>query len=158
MQLNFSVVGGVYYITNIFTGSIYVGSTRDAVARAGQHATQLDAGRGSSLRLQNEWLTWGRDAFTFVLVEHCDPSMRAARERKHMLGLLAAGNRLLNDKLPTPLVSRGRPTRAVRCIDTGAAYESVAAAALAVGLASSAPIVNAIRTARRSAGYLWEYA
>lgn len=161
MQIDFTRRCGVYYITNTLTGAIYVGCSADVYVRLAQHITALSTRQSTgSLYLARDWHIYGREAFTFELVEECDLGERLERERAHMLGLLAAGNVLLNDRLPVVRreAKHSSYPRPVRCIDTGALYESVSAAARAAGFTRSTPIYQAIKKGYKANGCKWQYA
>lgn len=64
---------GIYRIVCVPTGATYFGSTRaNFMARWGQHVRDLDNGRHVNRRLQEDWNCYGRDVFSFVIVEVLD--------------------------------------------------------------------------------------
>lgn len=61
---------GVYAIKNNATGAVYVGSTSRAfVARWGEHIAALDCGKHDNGALQRDWLIYGAEAFSFIVVK-----------------------------------------------------------------------------------------
>lgn len=62
--------GGVYIIRCMPTGWIYVGSAAfDTNDRWRAHRSFLRLGKHTNKRLQNDWLTYGSEAFRFRVVE-----------------------------------------------------------------------------------------
>lgn len=62
-------MGGVYKITNISNGRIYIGSTSRFRTRAQSHSNNLVANRHLNKFLQNDFNKCGNDAFIFEVVE-----------------------------------------------------------------------------------------
>lgn len=79
---------GVYSITNIKSGRVYIGSAAGAkgfLGRWQEHRRDLDAGVSCSVRLQRAWLKHGRDAFRFTILEVVDRVNPAAEMRSRIL-------------------------------------------------------------------------
>lgn len=60
---------GVYIIKNMKNGKVYVGSSADIPTRWCKHRGALDAGTHHSVKLQRAWIKYGREAFSFEVVE-----------------------------------------------------------------------------------------
>jgi group I intron endonuclease len=57
---------GIYRITNTVTGRVYIGSSyKSTETRMRQHLYYLCKGTHSNYRMQEEWNTFGKDAFIF---------------------------------------------------------------------------------------------
>lgn len=63
------VGGGVYAITNTVTGQQYIGSCKHFGKRRGMHFWLLSVGRHYNEVLQAAWDEYGRDAFSFDVLE-----------------------------------------------------------------------------------------
>ena len=66
---------GVYLITNIINGKVYVGSSsrQGITRRLRQHVRELKAKKHKNARLQNAWNKYGEDAFQFSTLLLCPP-------------------------------------------------------------------------------------
>ena len=62
---------GVYKITNISSGSSYVGSSKRLKHRIGQHISNYRGGYGESKMLQEDWNIFGESSFKFEVIELC---------------------------------------------------------------------------------------
>ena len=91
---------GIYSITCVVTGQVYVGQSRRIRGRWRDHVKELSAGRGCP-RLQKAWDEHGGATFEFQVLEGgVDPSQMTAREQYHMDRLGVCGPEGLNT-LPT---------------------------------------------------------
>lgn len=75
---------GVYKITNSVNGKFYIGSSNDIKKRWAQHKTKLNDGRHGNPHLQNAWLLYGADNFTFEVVEECAYDVQFEREQYYL--------------------------------------------------------------------------
>jgi group I intron endonuclease len=74
---------GVYRITNIVTGKIYIGSTAVGFrSRCSGHQRWLKSGKHPNPALQNSWNLHGETNFRFEVLEHCEPEDAVACEQK----------------------------------------------------------------------------
>lgn len=74
--------GGVYVITCTATGQIYIGSTSKLRKRWQHHLSKLNNGKHQTHRLQEAWNKYGREAFTFAVLEMCDGDKEALTDRE----------------------------------------------------------------------------
>jgi group I intron endonuclease len=88
------MVSGIYRIS-LTDGRCYVGQTRNFPKRWHAHRKRLGLGTHHSAHLQNAWAKYGADAFTFSVLERCDPSQLTAREQAWFDQLRPAFNILL---------------------------------------------------------------
>lgn len=72
---------GIYIITCLPTGKIYIGSANDIPQRFRAHLSELRNDRHSNSYLQRAWNKHGEAAFTFETLELCDPDRLVAREQ-----------------------------------------------------------------------------
>jgi len=63
---------GVYAITNIENGKIYIGSTVDFEHRWGQHRSDLQHNCHHNSHLQHSWNKYGEETFEFGVLEYLD--------------------------------------------------------------------------------------
>ncbi len=76
------VIQGVYAITQISTGRLYVGSSNHVVRRVGDHVAALRAQRHHAAKLQEAWYIAGGKGFRFLLVERVTGTIAALRARE----------------------------------------------------------------------------
>jgi group I intron endonuclease len=72
---------GIYKITCIANGKIYVGSTKNLRERWCGHRKALRRGNHHSIHLQNAWNKYGEPAFEFEIIELVMPWSRIDREQ-----------------------------------------------------------------------------
>ena len=75
---------GVYAITNIKTGSQYVGSAVDIRMRWRAHKHSLRHHKKSPPKLQAAWDKYGEAAFAFAVLELCDKDQCTLVEQKYI--------------------------------------------------------------------------
>jgi group I intron endonuclease len=75
---------GVYAITNIKTGSQYVGSAVDIRMRWRAHKHSLRHHKKSPPKLQAAWDKYGEDSFAFAVLELCDKDQCTTVEQKYI--------------------------------------------------------------------------
>ena len=63
---------GIYKISNIKTGMVYIGGTVDIKARLCCHISSLSSGSHKSRKLQEAWDVYGKDCFYFDFLLECD--------------------------------------------------------------------------------------
>jgi len=81
---------GIYRFTCLETGGTYIGSSVDLYARFNAH---LNSETLSNICLQRSFAKHGLEAFSFSVVEFCDPSVLLAREQvwlDHLFSTFAA--------------------------------------------------------------------
>ena len=61
----------IYKITNIESGKIYIGSSKD-ITRWNSHRTKLNRDAHGNQHLQNSWNLHGEDNFKFEIIEYVD--------------------------------------------------------------------------------------
>ncbi|MCA8237748.1 NUMOD3 domain-containing DNA-binding protein [Burkholderia cenocepacia] len=73
---------GIYKITNLVDGKVYVGSSNNIERRFVEHINRLRAGKHHSPYLQHAWHKYGESAFEFSVLEVVSPSVtRIEREQ-----------------------------------------------------------------------------
>lgn len=64
---------GIYSITNVVTGDMYIGQTiQDFEKRWKSHISALNRGNHDNEYLQRSWNKYGEDAFKFKAIHYCD--------------------------------------------------------------------------------------
>lgn len=71
---------GVYKITNLVSGKVYYGSSKNVGLRFSNHRSSLRKGGHHNVHLQRAWNTYGESSFEFQVVEECSPEMRLQLE------------------------------------------------------------------------------
>jgi hypothetical protein len=74
-------VSGIYKITNIKNGKIYIGSSNDMGRRCIGHATMLNGNKHDNIHLQRAWNRDGESSFEFSIIELCFPFSLISREQ-----------------------------------------------------------------------------
>ncbi len=73
-------ISGIYTITNISTGRIYIGSSNDILARWKHHKIKLKSSTHDNTYLQNSWNKYGEDNFKFEILEEYIKELLLAME------------------------------------------------------------------------------
>lgn len=63
-------VSGIYQITNNINGQKYIGSSDHLYRRCSDHNRQLSMGIHSNPKLQNSWNKYGKENFSFSILEY----------------------------------------------------------------------------------------
>jgi group I intron endonuclease len=61
---------GIYKITNLVNGKIYIGSSVDVMSRWANHRSTLRRGKHKNPHLQSAWLKYGENNFRFDVVKY----------------------------------------------------------------------------------------
>lgn len=64
------IYAAIYSITNLKTGRVYIGETIDVLNRYAKHQESLRTCTHTNQSLQNDYLTYGYDNFTFRILEY----------------------------------------------------------------------------------------
>jgi group I intron endonuclease len=78
--------GGIYRIVNTANGKTYIGKTAVFSRRWNDHQSTLRRGQHCNNALQEDWYRYGKDCFTFSVVEPLDitdDEYAAMREQYH---------------------------------------------------------------------------
>jgi group I intron endonuclease len=75
------MTSAIYRIRNIVSGRVYVGSAVNVQHRWQCHRHRLRKGNHHSASMQSSWNKHGADAFSFEIIELCDPSDFIKREQ-----------------------------------------------------------------------------
>jgi len=79
-------LSGVYRLVNLKTGWIYWGCSESGIGRKRkQHYKRLRTGNHPNKKLQQDWNTFGPDAFRFEVWERTAPERARERKEYHML-------------------------------------------------------------------------
>lgn len=79
---------GVYQITCIENGLIYIGSSKNIEQRWKNHRRELRLNRHNNMFLQADWNKYGENAFTFEILEQCKEEERYNLEQQYLDKLL----------------------------------------------------------------------
>ena len=80
--LNLPRVSGVYFIKNIQTGQLYIGSSQNIKKRCNAHRCALNNGKHSNQKLQRSYTKYGASAFDFKVLEQIDGDEVIDAERR----------------------------------------------------------------------------
>lgn len=75
---------GIYKITNVSNGKLYIGSATHYRIRKERHKTKLRGDRHENGKLQNAWNKYGEDMFEFEIIEECEKDKLIEREQYWM--------------------------------------------------------------------------
>ena len=67
---------GVYKITNIINGKVYIGESMNIEERWNEHEKELKCGNHHSYKLQKDYNTYGKDNFKFEVLEEIDKDLK----------------------------------------------------------------------------------
>lgn len=84
-----SIKSGVYCITCVPTGKVYVGQAVDISKRWAHHRWDLNRGRSGHIHLQRAWTKYGQASFEFTVLEWVDVERLTEREQ-HFIDQLKA--------------------------------------------------------------------
>ena len=78
------VISGIYTITNIKNGKLYVGSSKNIYRRWKDHKNMLRRNEHHSQHLQAAWNKYGKDNFIFEVIEKCKEEDLLIREQYYI--------------------------------------------------------------------------
>lgn len=82
--MNEDVICGIYSITNIKNGKLYIGSSKNIYRRWKVHINDLENGLHHSSHLQYAWNKYGEVNFIFEIIEKCSEEELLIREQYYM--------------------------------------------------------------------------
>ena len=77
-------VSGIYSIVHIESGKTYVGSSINIKQRWNKHRSALNRGIHCNPHLQNSWTKYGKDAFTFSIIEQVESADLEIKENEYI--------------------------------------------------------------------------
>lgn len=86
-------VSGIYKITNIINGKIYIGKSVNIKNRWGQHKRELRKNIHGSKYLQNSWNIYGEENFTFEVLEYIEDKTKLIEVEDKYIKLLHSNDR-----------------------------------------------------------------
>jgi hypothetical protein len=81
---------GIYKITNLVNGKIYIGSSEEIENRWNAHFNQLMSEKHINIYLKRAWKKYGEQNFKFEIIEKCDQEILIQREQYYLNTLLFA--------------------------------------------------------------------
>ena len=72
---------GIYKITNIYSGKVYVGQSKNIFKRRMQHFSELERGTHKNAALQADWNKSGGKGFRWEVIEYCSIEKLNEREQ-----------------------------------------------------------------------------
>lgn len=77
-------VCGIYQITNIINGKIYIGSSNNILQRWKNHIRELEANKHGNIYLQRDWTEYQKENFIFEVLEQCEENVRYTVEQNYL--------------------------------------------------------------------------
>jgi len=77
-------ISGIYSILHNASGKIYIGSSINIKQRWNAHRSALNRGKHSNPHLQNAWSKYGKDAFTFSILEEVTTDNLEIKENEYI--------------------------------------------------------------------------
>jgi group I intron endonuclease len=71
---------GIYRITNLISGKIYIGCASNIRTRINGHLYSLRKSNHSNQYLQKAWIKYGEESFIFEIIEKCNINLLHAKE------------------------------------------------------------------------------
>lgn len=75
---------GIYKITNTFNAKFYIGSSKNTDTRWYKHTHDLKKGNHCNQHLQYAYSKYGKEAFSFEVLEICEQDMLVPREQYYI--------------------------------------------------------------------------
>lgn len=102
-------VSGVYTITHVKSGKVYLGSSKNIRGRWRDHQSSLEKGSHRNRYLQRAWNKYGATAFAFAVKEECPAEQLQAIEQRYLDEAIALLGRVFvyNIALDTVAPRRG---------------------------------------------------
>lgn len=75
---------GVYKITNIENGKIYIGSSNNILQRWKNHIRELEHNSHKNMFLQSDWNKYKETSFIFEILQECNEEERYDVEQKYL--------------------------------------------------------------------------
>lgn len=92
------MLSGIYQITCVRNGQIYVGSSKNIPKRWAEHRRALRKGRSNCRYLQHAWIKHGEASFRFHVIEECIEESLEGREQFYIDTLRPAFNSITDVK------------------------------------------------------------
>jgi group I intron endonuclease len=73
-------MGGIYTITNLINGKVYVGYCKNFLTRERVHFTYLSKNKHVNIHLQRAYNTYGRENFKFEVLVECEEQFFTSEE------------------------------------------------------------------------------
>ena len=73
-------ISGIYEIRNTETGKVYIGQSKNIMIRWRDHIARLKKQKHDNQYLQNAWNKYGAEAFSFSILETCEPDFDKLNE------------------------------------------------------------------------------
>jgi group I intron endonuclease len=86
------MTSGIYKITNIVNGNLYIGSAYNIQSRFGVHKSTLNNNKHRNKHLQNAWNKYGEKNFSFKVLVYCKIEQLTKLEQSYMDKLNPAYN------------------------------------------------------------------
>ena len=93
---------GIYKIVNIINGKFYIGSTKNIKERCAKHFSRLKNNSHHSVKFQNDYDIYGRDAFVCEVIEEI-PYELLHHITDRITNEVPGINRVLLDLTPKPI-------------------------------------------------------
>lgn len=148
---------GVYTITNVTNGKIYLGSSVDCLERWNQHKKSLRANRHYNKHLQAAWNKYKESGFLFEIIEITDLYLQREQELIKQMNLTdpKIGYNIYSE------VKGGKRKRPVLQYDSNGVFlkkwDSVKTAADELSILATGIVSCCRLKTHRSHGYIWRY-
>lgn len=82
--MDYNINSGIYAIVNNVNGKMYIGQSINLDSRKSNHFKALESNKHYNIYLQKSFDKYGKSAFEFMVIEHCDKEMLNEIESKYI--------------------------------------------------------------------------
>jgi group I intron endonuclease len=108
LNLEIDSIQGIYKITNLNTGKVYIGSSVDIKQRTSHHKRKLNDNSHINSRLQRDWNIFGEINFTFEVVEEVEEKIDLPIREKYYIEHYSSKGTVYNWSDPMEESIKGR--------------------------------------------------
>lgn len=150
---------GIYKITNLLNGKMYIGQSVDIEKRWSTHKAELKNNYHYNIHLQNAWNKYGEENFEFSIVEECNIDQLNQREIYWISNFDSYENGYNLTSGGGNTESFSKSVIQFDCVGNELArYASISEAETSTGICYSQISECCSHKRKTAGGYIWQYA